>query len=77
MKTFAVSYVVSSIPENAGIVGAQLRAFAHLRRADRVFLVDAESARKAENAVKRYCQKRGLDVIRINEGVEAERLPSA
>jgi len=72
MKTYAVAYSLSSGKDPASTIAD----YAYPRAA-RMFLVDAETPKKAQNAVKRYCEKQGLNVIRINEGVETERLPSA
>jgi hypothetical protein len=74
---------LNSIPQETSIHSFQARAialgyvgYARYGSTDRAFLVDAETPKKAQNAVKRYCEKQGLNVVRVNEGVEAERLPT-
>jgi hypothetical protein len=45
------------------------------RTPDKVFLVEAESPRKAVNAVNRHCKEHGISTARIDEAIVAEALP--
>jgi hypothetical protein len=78
MKKFGVPVAFrTKAPEGPGADLARyvdLQRMAFGRGSDRIFVVDAETGRKAENKVKRYCETKGLEVLDIRAAKEAEVL---